>query len=295
LNPKDTLFHVNKTLCLRGELVSLAKPKVMGILNVTPDSFYDGGRYTNEDQMLRRAEQMLAEGASFIDIGGYSTRPHAPEISEEEELARVVPAVRALQKAFPKAHISVDTFRSGVARAVVEAGACMINDISGGTLDEKMFETVSQLGVPYVLMHTRGTPQTMMKLTQYQNVVLEVLDELQKKIFQLRNLGQKDILVDVGFGFAKTREQNYEMLENLDYFELLKLPLLVGVSRKSMVHKTLGVTAAEALNGTTVLHTLALTKGASVLRAHDVKEAVESIRLYNLTERVRSRQNDIYL
>jgi dihydropteroate synthase len=295
LNPKDTLFQVNKTLCLKGDLINLAVPRVMGILNVTPDSFYDGGRYTTSDQILRRAEQMLTEGATFIDIGGYSTRPQASDISEKEELARVIPALEMLSKAFPRAYLSIDTFRARVAKRAVEAGACLINDISGGTLDEKMFETVSQLNVPYVLMHTRGTPQTMTKLSQYRNVVLEVLDELQKKVFHLRNLGQKDILLDVGFGFAKTREQNYEMLENLNYFELLKLPLLVGVSRKSMVYKTLGIPVEESLNGTTVLHTLALTKGASVLRAHDVKEAVEAIKLYNLVSRSRSCQNDIPL
>jgi dihydropteroate synthase len=295
LNPKDTLFQVNKTLCLKGDLINLAVPRVMGILNVTPDSFYDGGRYTTSDQILRRAEQMLAEGATFIDIGGYSTRPQASDISEEEELSRVIPALETLSKAFPGAYLSIDTFRAQEAKRAVEAGACLINDISGGTLDEKMFETVSQLNVPYVLMHTRGTPQTMTKLSQYQNVVLDVLDELQKKVFHLRNLGQKDILLDVGFGFAKTREQNYEMLENLNYFELLKLPLLVGVSRKSMVYKTLGIPVEDSLNGTTVLHTLALTKGASVLRAHDVKEAVEAIKLYNLATRSRSCQNDIPL
>ncbi|MES2731416.1 MAG: dihydropteroate synthase [Bacteroidota bacterium] len=290
MNPKDTLFHQNKTLCLKGNLVSLERPLVMGILNVTPDSFYDGGQYNSVDQLVQRAGQMLSDGATFIDVGGYSTRPRASDISEEEELARVIPAMQSLSHAFPDAYLSIDTFRSNVAKQAVAAGACLVNDISGGSLDPHMFETVSQLNVPYVLMHMRGTPQTMTKLTSYQNVVLEVLDDLQKKVFHLRQLGQKDILLDVGFGFAKTREQNYEMLENLNYFEILNLPLLVGVSRKSMVYKTLGITAAEALNGTTVLHTLALTKGASVLRVHDVKEAVEAVTLYGMMTHGRLQQ-----
>ena len=294
MEPKDTLFLVNKTLCLKGDVINLAEPRVMGILNVTPDSFYDGGQYTTMDRILRRAEQMLAEGATFIDVGGYSTRPRATEVSEVEELERVIPVLKTLSKAFPRAYFSIDTFRAEVAKRAVQAGACLVNDISGGTLDEKMFETVSQLNVPYVLMHTRGTPQTMTKLTQYQNVVLDVLDALQKKVFHLRHLGQKDILIDVGFGFAKTREQNYEMLENLNYFELLKLPLLIGVSRKSLVYQTLGIPSTESLNGTTVLHTLALTKGASVLRVHDVKEAVEAIKLYSLATHGRSCQNDVF-
>jgi dihydropteroate synthase len=290
LNPKDTLFHQNKTLCLKGNLVSLETPLVMGILNVTPDSFYDGGQYTAVEKLVQRAGQMLSEGATFIDVGGYSTRPHSTDISEEEELARIIPAIQAILQAFPQAYLSIDTFRANVAQQAVAAGACLVNDISGGSLDPHMFETVSQLNVPYVLMHMRGTPQTMATLANYQNVVLEVLDELQKKVFQLRQLGQKDILLDVGFGFAKTREQNYEMLKNLNYFEILNLPLLVGVSRKSMVYKTLGITAAEALNGTTVLHTLALTKGASVLRVHDVKEAVEAVTLYGMMTHHRLQQ-----
>ncbi len=279
MSTKDTAFRVNKTLVVRGELISLAEPVVMGILNVTPDSFYDGGNYTSERMGLQRAEQILSEGATFIDVGGYSTRPHATDISEEEETARVIPVIRRIAQAFPQAHLSVDTFRSNVARQAVEAGAGMINDISGGILDERMFETVSQLNVPYVLMHTRGTPRSMTHLTDYRNVTLEVLDYFQKKVAELRSLGQKDILLDVGFGFAKTAEQNYELLENLNYFEMMNLPLLVGVSRKGMVYKTLGIPVEEALNGTTVLNTLALMHGASVLRVHDVKEAVQAIKL----------------
>ncbi|MBC7922718.1 MAG: dihydropteroate synthase [Ferruginibacter sp.] len=289
LSPKDTVFRPNKTLCVRGDLLHLADPVVMGILNVTPDSFFDGGSYTTEAQILLRAERILSEGATFIDVGGYSTRPHAPDIPEEEERARVLPAIRCILKAFPRAYVSVDTFRARVAQSAVEAGACLVNDVSGGTLDARMFETVSQLNVPYVLMHTRGTPQTMTRLTDYRDVTLEVLDDLQKKIFALRSLGQKDILLDVGFGFAKTREQSFELLENLNYFEALRAPLLVGVSRKSMVYQTLGTTAAEALNGTTVLNTLALTKGASVLRVHDVREAVEAVKLHGMMVRTRSR------
>ena len=267
---------------MRGDLLHLADPVVMGILNVTPDSFFDGGNYTTETQILLRAERILSEGATFIDVGGYSTRPHAPDISEEEERTRVLPAIRSILKAFPRAYVSVDTFRASVARSAVEAGACLVNDVSGGTLDARMFETVSQLDVPYVLMHTRGTPQTMTGLTDYRDVTLEVLDDLQKKLFALRSLGQKDILLDVGFGFAKTKEQSFQLLEDLNYFEALQVPLVVGLSRKSMIYRTLGTTAAEALNGTTVLNTLALTKGASVLRVHDVREAVETVKLYGM-------------
>lgn len=285
MNTKDTGFNQKKTLCLKGRLVSLEEPLVMGILNVTPDSFYDGGRHTSKTQLLKRAEEIINQGATFIDIGGYSSRPGAIAISEEEEADRVIPAIKSIARTFPDTFISIDTFRASIARKAVEEGACLVNDISGGSLDERMFETVSTLNVPYVLMHMRGTPQSMTKLTDYDDIVLDLIDYFQKKVFQLRSLGQKDILLDVGFGFAKTREQNYELLRKLNYFKVLELPLLVGLSRKSMVYKTLDIPVDDALNGTTIVNTIALCKGAAILRVHDVKEAVEAVKLYGLTMR----------
>jgi dihydropteroate synthase len=257
---------------------------VMGILNVTPDSFYEGSRVVTEHDIVRKAERMLQEGASMLDVGGYSTRPGAQEVPEEEELERVKRAIRLLLRTFPKALISVDTFRSKVAKAAVEEGASIINDVSGGTLDAQMFKTVAELQVPYILMHMRGTPKTMSSLTNYNNLIGEILAYFHEKIFALQSLGVKDILVDPGFGFAKTVEQNFTLLNSLNHLKILGKPLLVGLSRKSMVWKTLSVTPEEALNGTTVLHTLALTKGASVLRVHDVKEAVQAVKLYSLLE-----------
>lgn len=259
----------------------LDTPKVMGILNVTPDSFFDGGKYQSDKQILDQAGQMLREGADMIDVGGYSTRPGAEQISEEIETERSVNAIRLIKKEFPEAIISIDTFRSEIARRAIAEGAAMINDISGGELDSKMFDTVANLNVPYVLMHMRGNPQTMTQLTSYENIVKEVLKYFHEKISVLTSLGVKDIIIDPGFGFAKTREQNFQLLNKLDQFGVLGLPLLAGLSRKSMVWKTLDVKPEDALNGTIVLNTIALTKGASILRVHDVKACVETIRVMN--------------
>lgn len=271
-------FSIN----LKGNLVDLSTPIVMGILNVTPDSFYDGGRYyQDEKSLLNQAEKLLLEGATILDIGGYSSRPGAQHISLEEERKRAVESIEKVAKAFPEAYISIDTFRAEVAREAIGAGACMINDISGGNLDEHMFEVVADLQVPYVMMHMQGTPQTMKKLTQYDNLVLDILDYFQRKLAELRCLNVKDVMLDPGFGFAKTIDQNYSLLKNLEAFHVLDAPLLVGVSRKSMIYKRLKISIEEALNGTTVLNTVSLLKGAAILRVHDVKEAVQSIKLLN--------------
>ncbi|MGF7214021.1 dihydropteroate synthase [Spirosoma lacussanchae] len=272
-----------KTLNCRGRLVSLDTPVVMGILNVTPDSFYAGSRVSPEltkpNGVLERAESMLQAGATFLDIGGYSTRPGAADVGPAEEADRVLPAIDTILRHFPNALISIDTFRASVARQAVEAGACMVNDVSGGNLDTTMFSTVAELGVPYVLMHMRGTPQTMQSLSNYTNLVTEVIDELALRLYELRALGAKDIVIDPGFGFAKTISQNFELLRQLTAFQYFDEPLLVGLSRKTTIWKTLTTTADKALNGTTVLNTAALLGGASILRVHDVQEAVEAIKL----------------
>jgi dihydropteroate synthase len=281
---QSKLFSTNKTLNLQGKLVDLSVPKVMGILNVTPDSFYGGSRFAEPLAILRQVEKMITEGADFIDVGGYSSRPNATDVSEVEELERVLPAIQSIQKEFPNAIISIDTFRAEVAKQAVLNGASMINDISAGELDIKMLETVATLKVPYVAMHLRGTPQTMNQLTTYENLIKDITDYFHKKINQLHNLGIKDVVIDPGFGFAKTVDQNFELLNHLDYFQLLGKPLLVGLSRKSMIWRTLKTTPENALNGTTALHAVALMKGASILRVHDVKEAVETIRLLQRLE-----------
>lgn len=251
----------------------------MGIINVTPDSFYDGGKSFSERDILSQSEKMLEDGATFLDIGGYSTRPNAEEISEEEEIRRVVNSIELILKKFPEALISIDTFRSSVAEKAVRAGAVMVNDVSGGDLDKNMFNTVAKLKVPYILMHMRGTPNTMTKLTDYKNVTLDVLKDLSLKIARGRAAGINDIIIDPGFGFAKNRSQSFELLKNLELFRTFEVPILVGISRKSLVYKSLGTTSHEALNGTTVLNTIALMKGANLLRVHDVKEAVECVKL----------------
>ena len=251
----------------------------MGILNVTPDSFYSKSRTQSVEEVLERANKMITEGATFLDIGGYSTRPGAQDIPVQVELNRVLPVIEALSKYFPACFLSIDTFRAEVAQQAVQAGACMVNDVSGGNIDVAMFETVANLGVPYVLMHSRGTPATMSQLTDYENLTLDIIDELQAKVHQLRLLGVKDIIIDPGLGFAKNREQNFQLLNQLDALQIFGLPLLVGVSRKSMIWKTLGIKPEDALNGTTVLNTIALMKGANLLRVHDVKEATECIKL----------------
>ncbi len=267
--------------CL-GNLMDLTKPKVMGILNVTPNSFYDGGKYQHEKEILNRVEVMLDEGADFIDIGAYSSKPNAELVTEQEEMQRLLPVVDAVLQAFPSTIISVDTFRSGVAKIAIEHGAAMVNDISAGSLDEKMMETVAQLQVPYIMMHMKGTPQTMMQQVQYEDIVKEMLFYFSEKVAQARQLGIHDLIVDPGFGFAKTTEQNYEVLQKLQLFQVLELPILAGVSRKSMIYKPLESSPDHALNGTTALNMIALTKGASILRVHDIKEAVECVKLFSL-------------
>lgn len=264
------------------KLTDISKPSVMGILNITPDSFFSGSRYTpNSNQITDQVGKMIAEGAVFIDIGGYSTRPDASEVSIAEEIDRVSPVIEVIAQNFgDKVAISIDTFRSQVAREAVKVGATIINDIAGGNLDEEMFQTVAELQVPYILMHSRGNPQTMNKLNDYKNLTLDVITELQEKVAQLRALAVKDIIIDPGFGFAKNTKQGFEMMRNLDVFKVMDLPLLVGISRKSMIWRTLNITADEALNGTTALNMYALMQGAKILRVHDVKEAMQTVRLF---------------
>lgn len=269
------------TIRCKGQLIDLATPKVMGILNVTPNSFFDGGKYKNYTEILSRVEKMLNEGATFIDIGAYSSKPSAEFVSEEEELQRIVPIVQLILEHFPETLISIDTFRSEVAKACIENGAAIINDISAGNLDTKMLETIAKYNVPYIMMHMRGTPQTMQTMTNYDNIVKEILFYFSERVAKARSFGINDLIVDPGFGFAKTLEQNYEVLQKMEFFEMLELPLLAGISRKSMIYKTLHSSADEALNGTTVLNTIALTKGAKILRVHDVREAMECVTLFN--------------
>ena len=267
------------TLNCKGRLLVIDEPIVMGIINVTPDSFYSGSRKSSVDDVLRQAEKMLGEGATILDIGGQSTRPGSDDIGVEGELARVIPAVEAINQQFPNSFISVDTYYSKVAAEAVAAGATLVNDISSGTLDEEMIATVAGLQVPYITMHMKGTPKTMQQHATYENVVLEVLDFFIWKVEECRQAGIKDTIIDPGFGFAKTFSHNFTLLKNLPVFKMLEKPLLVGISRKATIYKTLGVTAEEALNGTTVLNTIGLLNGANILRVHDVKEAVEVIKL----------------
>ena len=265
----------------KGQLIDLASPKVMGILNVTPNSFFDGGKYKTESVILSQVGKMLSDGATFIDIGAYSSKPSAEFVSEKEELQRIVPIVQLILEKFPETLISIDTFRSEVAKACLENGAAIINDISAGNLDHKMLETIAKYNVPYIMMHMRGTPQIMQTMTNYENIVKEILFYFSERVAKARSYGINDLVIDPGFGFAKTVEQNYEILQKLGLFEMLELPLLVGFSRKSMIYKTLNSNAQEALNGTSVLNTIALTKGAKILRVHDVKEAMECVTLFN--------------
>jgi dihydropteroate synthase len=276
---QNTAFSTNKTLNINGRLINLNTPQVMGILNITPDSFYDGGRFMSGADLLQQAEKMLEEGAAIIDIGGYSSRPGAKEISEQEEMDRAVEAVRLVVKHFPQACVSIDTFRSQVARAAIEEGAGMVNDISGGELDSEMFKTVGELKVPYILMHMKGNPQNMATLAHYDNLIKELINYFHTKIFALHQSGVKDILIDPGFGFAKTREQNFALLHQLGNLQVVGKPVMVGLSRKSLVWKTLTIKPEDALNGTTALHTIALLNGAALLRVHDVKACAEVIKL----------------
>ncbi|MFS4483336.1 dihydropteroate synthase [Hyunsoonleella sp. 2307UL5-6] len=269
------------TINCKGQLIDLTTPKVMGVLNVTPDSFYDGGKYKDETSILKQVEQMLNEGATFVDVGAYSSRPNADHVCENEELQRILPIVNLILKHFPKALLSIDTFRSTIAKQCIEAGAALINDISAGKLDDIMLPTIAELQVPYIMMHMRGTPQNMKSLTDYDNLVKDILLYFSERIKAARDLGIIDVIIDPGFGFAKTLEQNFEILNTLELFKMIEKPLLVGVSRKSMIYKTLETSAKEALNGTTVLNTIGLQKGASILRVHDVKEAVECVKLYD--------------
>ncbi|MFC5408157.1 dihydropteroate synthase [Larkinella bovis] len=275
-----------KTLNLRGNVLDLSTPVVMGILNITDDSFYAGSRVPSVDQAVERARTMYTEGAVFIDIGGYSTRPGAADISPNQEADRILPVIEAIVKAVPDVWISVDTFRAAVARQAVEAGAVLVNDVAGGTLDPAMFETVAGLQVPYVLMHMRGTPQTMTGQTTYPDLVPDVLFEIQIQLQTLRNLGQMDVIIDPGFGFAKTPRQNFQLLNRLDAFQAFDAPVLAGLSRKSTIWRTLNIRPEDALNGTTVLNTIALTKGADMLRVHDVLEAVETVKLISSCQQI---------
>lgn len=269
------------TINCKGQLIDLSTPKVMGILNITPDSFYDGGLYKNNESIRHQTEKMLNEGATFIDIGAYSSRPKATHISEAEELKRILPIVELLIKHFPEINISIDTFRSTVAKQCIEAGAVLINDISAGQMDENMMEMVGELGVPYIMMHIKGTPQNMQQHTNYNNLIKEIIFYFSERIAKAKAHKINDLIIDPGFGFSKNLEQNYELLSKLELFKNLDLPILVGVSRKSMIYKLLNISPQEALNGTTVINTIALTKGAKILRVHDVKEAMECIKLVN--------------
>lgn len=280
------MLHPKLTLQSKGRLLDLSKPVVMGILNVTPDSFFDGGKYNDESAMLRQAERMLAEGAAIIDVGGMSSRPGAEVISDAEELQRVIPAIELLHQYFPEAMLSIDTVKSSVVRESVAAGASIVNDISAGRLDAKLYETVAEMGVPYVLMHMQGTPGDMQKNPTYENVSLDVLDFFIREVRKLRALGVKDIVLDVGFGFGKTVSHNYQLLQNMHVFQILELPLLTGLSRKSMICRPLGIKPADALNGTTALHMVALQQGSRILRVHDVREAVEVIKIWQELEKV---------
>ncbi len=282
---KDTFLNRKTTFNIRGRLLDLRSPQVMAILNITPDSFYASSRTASVDEALTKTEAFLQAGATIIDIGAYSSRPGAADVSEQEELDRIIPVIEALAHAYPDAVLSIDTFRSNVASAAIKAGGHIINDISGGSLDAAMFETVAALGVPYILMHMKGTPQTMQQEIHYEDLVLEIVDYFSEKVAALQALGATDIILDPGFGFAKNRDHNYQLLNHLEDLKIFGLSYLVGFSRKSMIAKFLNVDPAEALNGTTVLNTIALQKGASILRVHDVTAAMECIKLVERTQR----------
>jgi dihydropteroate synthase len=268
------------TLNCKGKLVLIEKPLVMGILNITPDSFYAGSRLQNMDAVLIKARQMIAEGADILDIGGQSTRPGSGRISEEEEMQKVLPVIEMLIKEFDPVVLSIDTYHAGVAKGAVNAGASIVNDISGGAMDKNMLETVASLGVPYICMHMKGVPETMHHDTSYENIIKEILDFFIKKINECRLAGIKDVIIDPGFGFGKTIEHNFNLLKNLSIFAMLERPVMAGISRKSTIYKTLNIGVEDSLNGTTILNTLALQNGVNILRVHDVKEAKEAIRLF---------------
>jgi len=272
-----------KSINCKGKLIDLHHPKVMGILNLTPDSFYDGGKYRSDKDILLQTEKMIEEGAIFIDVGAYSSRPGAKYISEEEEISRLIPVLEMILLKFPEVLISVDTFRSKVAKLSIATGACMINDISAGNLDDKMFETIANLQVPYIMMHMKGNPKNMQDQTNYDHLITDIVYYFSKKINELRALNVNDILLDVGFGFSKTLDQNYELLGNLNLFKNLDLPILTGISRKSMLYKLLDTTSDEALNATSIANTIALQQGSNILRVHDVKEAMQTIKILKKT------------
>jgi len=281
LDFEDIVFPPKITLRSKGKLLLLDRPWVMSILNVTPDSFFEGSRVGSEGrQLLERVEQMIDEGTDILDVGGYSTRPGADEVSEEEEIRRVIPAIRMIKSQFPDVLVSIDSFRAKVAAAAVNEGADMVNDISAGSLDEKMLETVGNLDVPYIAMHMRGNPKEMQTLTQYEDILTEMLQYFAEKLSACKKAGIKDVIIDPGFGFAKTLQQNYWILKNLSYFKIIQAPILAGVSRKSMIYKILDLNPENSLNGTTALHMAALINGANILRVHDVKEAKQTINLY---------------
>ena len=268
------------TINCNGKLISLERPKIMGILNVTPDSFFDGGKYKDEASVLNQVDKMLNEGATFIDVGAYSSRPGAKEVGEDTELKRITPIVSLIINKFPDVILSIDTFRNNVAKACIENGAAIVNDISAGLHDDNMLSTVAKLNVPYIMMHMRGTPKNMQQQTDYKDILKEVLFYFSERLSAAKALGVKDIIIDPGFGFAKNLEQNFELLKQMEVMSIIEHPLLAGISRKSMIYKTLDVTADQALNGTTALHMACLQKGAKILRVHDVKEAVECTKLY---------------
>ena len=268
-----------RTINCKGNLIDLSTPKVMGVINLTPDSFYDGGKLTSEKEILLQANKMLQEGATFLDLGAYSSRPGAKFVSEKEEIHRLLPVIKILLNEFPETLLSIDTFRSNVANESIYAGASLINDISAGTLDDHMFKIIAQHQVPYVMMHMRGTPETMMQNTDYTDLTKEVIYYFSERIAKARSFGINDLIADPGFGFSKTLDQNYELFNDLELFRHLNVPLLIGISRKSMIQKKIKTTAADSLNGTTALHAIAIQKGASILRVHDVKEAFETINL----------------
>lgn len=278
---EDRLFPQKYTLQIKQRLISLEKPKVMGILNVTPDSFFEGSRVQNlEVQLVDRAGKMIEEGADFLDLGGYSTRPGAADVSVEEEIERTAPAISILKKHFPDTLISIDTFRSQVARAAIGSGVDLINDISAGELDSEMLSLVASSGLPYIAMHMRGTPQTMQRFTHYDDLITEIVSYFSQKIDSFRKLGIKDVILDPGFGFSKTLEQNFELLRQVNALQIFGCPILIGVSRKSMIYRLLQTNPNQALNGTTALNMFALIQGANLLRVHDVKEAKETITLF---------------
>ena len=270
------------TINIGGKLLNLTTPKIMGILNITPDSFFDGGKYNSEKEILCQVEKMINEGSDIIDVGGYSSRPGAKEVKLSDEIERVIPVIKLIKKEFDKTIVSIDTFRSQVAKKAVNLGASIVNDISGGEIDSNMYKCVSELKVPYIIMHMKGNPSNMQNQPTYKNVVNEVVTNLSKKIFLARQNGIMDIIIDPGFGFGKTLNHNYEILNNLEHFKELDCPILVGVSRKSMIYKPLEIEPNKALNGTTCIHTISILSGANILRVHDVKEAKEVVKLTNI-------------